>query len=117
ASYLQDMKVGKVTINKQVRAEAPWLTFPYPCLTRGIPKTLKGIRESLFILDPAEMMMTALLFLLLVFCNIAVFAQSTQGPPPDPAPTETTADAPKMPNDQLDSLVAPIALYPDPLLS
>jgi hypothetical protein len=26
-------------------------------------------------------------------------------------------DAPKLPNDQLDSLVAPIALYPDPLLS
>ena len=26
-------------------------------------------------------------------------------------------DAPKIPNDQLDSLVAPIALYPDPLLS
>src|SRR6266403_4544168 len=25
--------------------------------------------------------------------------------------------APKIPNDQLDSLVAPIALYPDPLLS
>src|SRR6267154_2507750 len=25
--------------------------------------------------------------------------------------------APKIPNDQLDSLVAPIALYPDPLMS
>jgi hydroxypyruvate isomerase len=30
------------------------------------------------------------------------------------APAE---EAPKIPNDQLDSLVAPIALYPDPLLS
>jgi hypothetical protein len=30
-----------------------------------------------------------------------------------PAPTA----APKIPNDQLDSLVAPIALYPDPLLA
>src|SRR6266478_1617826 len=33
---------------------------------------------------------------------------------------KTTADtqqAPKIPNDQLDSLVAPIALYPDPLLA
>src|ERR1700740_1626482 len=29
----------------------------------------------------------------------------------------TQADAPKIPNDQLDSLVAPIALYPDPLLA
>ena len=31
-----------------------------------------------------------------------------------PAPQE---EAPKIPNDQLDSLVAPIALYPDPLLA
>src|SRR5256886_972504 len=29
----------------------------------------------------------------------------------------TTEEAPKLPNDQLDSLVAPIALYPDPLLA
>src|SRR3954468_12188355 len=35
------------------------------------------------------------------------------------APTATTTEepAPKIPNDQLDSLVAPIALYPDPLLA
>jgi hypothetical protein len=35
--------------------------------------------------------------------------------PPAVAPTEEAA--PKIPNDQLDSLVAPIALYPDPLLA
>src|SRR5438034_7080127 len=29
----------------------------------------------------------------------------------------TTEEAPKLPNDQLDSLVAPIALYPDPLVA
>jgi len=29
----------------------------------------------------------------------------------------TAGESPKIPNDQLDSLVAPIALYPDPLLS
>jgi Protein of unknown function (DUF3300) len=29
----------------------------------------------------------------------------------------TESEAPKIPNDQLDSLVAPIALYPDPLLA
>ena len=29
----------------------------------------------------------------------------------------TTEEAPKIPNDQLDSLVAPIALYPDALLA
>ena len=31
--------------------------------------------------------------------------------------TPDTEQAPKLPNDQLDSLVAPIALYPDPLLA
>ena len=31
--------------------------------------------------------------------------------------TTTTEEAPKIPNDQLDSLVAPIALYADPLLA
>ena len=33
------------------------------------------------------------------------------------AATNTTPSAAKIPNDQLDSLVAPIALYPDPLLA
>jgi hypothetical protein len=43
--------------------------------------------------------------------------------PPAVAPTQSEAvtppveAAPKIPNDQLDSLVAPIALYPDPLLA
>src|SRR6266700_8039841 len=31
--------------------------------------------------------------------------------------TSDTEQAPKIPNNQLDSLVAPIALYPDPLLA
>ena len=31
--------------------------------------------------------------------------------------SDTTQETPKIPDDQLDSLVAPIALYPDPLLS
>jgi hypothetical protein len=34
-----------------------------------------------------------------------------------PQQADTSAEAAKIPNDQLDSLVAPIALYPDPLLS
>jgi hypothetical protein len=40
-------------------------------------------------------------------------------PTPTPAPAQETQqeEIPKIPNDQLDSLVAPIALYPDPLLS
>ena len=42
--------------------------------------------------------------------SLFVYAQA---PPAEPA----KAEAPKIPNDQLDSLVAPIALYPDPLLA
>jgi hypothetical protein len=37
--------------------------------------------------------------------------------PPPQAATSTTSSAAKIPNDQLDALVAPIALYPDPLLA
>src|SRR3954464_3742924 len=43
-------------------------------------------------------------------------AQQTQAPPPD-APSASQAAAIKIPAEQLDSLVAPIALYPDPLLA
>jgi len=46
-----------------------------------------------------------------------VFAQGNQ-PQSSPIATAPPAEeAPKIPNDQLDSLVSPIALYPDPLLS
>ena len=54
-----------------------------------------------------------LLVAMLASSNFAVFAQ-------EPQPTQEAQDekdTPKIPNDQLDSLVAPIALYPDPLLS
>ena len=49
-------------------------------------------------------------------------AQQTPAPEAsgEEAPTQTALpeeEAPKIPNDQLDSLVAPVALYPDPLLS
>jgi uncharacterized protein DUF3300 len=51
----------------------------------------------------------------LVFGDTLAYAQSVQ-------PTQTPAsspekEAPKIPNDQLDSLVAPIALFPDPMLA
>src|SRR6266480_6247497 len=36
---------------------------------------------------------------------------------PSPLPSQSSAQAPKIPPDQLDSLVAPIALYPAPLLA
>lgn len=44
---------------------------------------------------------------------VSTMLWATQG---QPAPTSGSQDA-KIPNEQLDSLVAPIALYPDPLLS
>ena len=65
---------------------------------------------------PARGMVAMVSGALLIFSDIAVFASSK--PQPTFAPVqETQAAAPKIPNDQLDSLVAPIALYPDPLLS
>jgi hypothetical protein len=50
--------------------------------------------------------------LLLLPGDLVTYAQSS---PEQNAPSEQTA--PTIPNDQLDSLVAPIALYPDPLLA
>jgi hypothetical protein len=47
---------------------------------------------------------------MLAFGNLALFGRQ------DPTAT-AQEDAPKIPNEQLDTLVAPIALYPDPLLS
>ena len=64
--------------------------------------------------------MAVLIGALLVFSELAVFAQDPQptpAPTQEAAPAQEAADAPKIPNDQLDALVAPIALYPDPLLS
>jgi hypothetical protein len=47
-----------------------------------------------------------------------LLAQTEPTPPAmTPAVATTAEEAPKIPNDQLDSLVAPIALYPDPLLA
>ena len=59
-----------------------------------------------------QSLVAVLCVLLLAPGDIAVYAQEAQqqaGPAEQPPP--------KIPNDQLDSLVAPIALYPDPLLS
>src|SRR3984957_3245523 len=50
--------------------------------------------------------------LLLLPGDLVAYAQT---PPQQDAPPEQAAS--KIPNDQLDALVAPIALYPDPLLS
>jgi hypothetical protein len=51
-------------------------------------------------------------------CNFALRAMQ-QTPPATSTTSQTSSSAPdvKLSNDQLDSLVAPIALYPDPLLA
>jgi len=58
-----------------------------------------------------QSLLAVLCMLLLALGDTAVYAQ--------PARQDSAADeaTPKIPSDQLDSLVAPIALYPDPLLS
>ena len=66
--------------------------------------------------------LTAFVFAASLSLTLALLAQQTVPPAP---PQEMTGSAnataqeaaPKIPNDQLDSLVAPIALYPDPLLA
>ena len=55
------------------------------------------------------------LFVALLLPGYPLAAQETQPPGTSPAPP--AEEAPKIPNDQLDSLVSPIALYPDPLLA
>jgi hypothetical protein len=56
-----------------------------------------------------------------VCAALLVQSHLVSAPLPSPQAATTTASsaasAPKIPNDQLDSLVAPIALYPDPLLA
>src|SRR5262245_4727897 len=52
---------------------------------------------------------------LLAWSSPVVLAQ--QAPPAQSQEMTTTEETPKLPSDQLDSLVAPIALFPDPLLA
>jgi hypothetical protein len=59
-----------------------------------------------------QSLLASLCVLLLAPGDAAVYAKQAQQ---QNAPAEQ--GVPKIPNDQLDSLVAPIALYPDPLLS
>jgi hypothetical protein len=79
-------------------------------------KTMKTkLFRSTFKNHPARSLV-AVFIALLVFGDPAVFAQEP-ATAPTTVPAQEAQDAPKIPNDQLDSLVAPIALYPDPLLS
>ena len=52
-----------------------------------------------------------------VVCALLLISGNATPGPAGPTPQQAAEEAPKIPNDQLDSLVAPIALYPDPLLA
>src|SRR5215472_2555988 len=53
-----------------------------------------------------------------IFCIAALASgHALWANPQQPAPTSAENQSAKLPTDQLDSLVAPIALYPDPMLS
>jgi hypothetical protein len=73
--------------------------------------TKKSLRKK-FRMRIGESLVAILCVLALAPGDTAVYAQPTAL---QSAPTDQTA--PTIPADQLDSLVAPIALYPDPLLS
>jgi hypothetical protein len=79
---------------------------------------LKSIRIR-FSHHTARCLMAILCAGLLVPGDCLIGATWMQEPAAAPAATQeaSPAAAPKIPNDQLDSLVAPIALYPDPLLA
>src|SRR5437763_11903601 len=52
--------------------------------------------------------------------SVLLGQQPQTQPPAQPAQSQALTaqeEAPKLPNDQLNSLVAPIALYPDPILA
>jgi hypothetical protein len=59
------------------------------------------------------------LVVVVVVVAVAIAPGNTLGSAsfPQSAPAQSNDQAPKIPPDQLDSLVAPIALYPDPLLA
>jgi len=59
---------------------------------------------------------TAVACICAVSSGDVALAQQAQTPPPN-APSASQAAAVKIPDEQLDSLVSPIALYPDPLLA
>src|ERR1700761_428898 len=64
--------------------------------------------HSIFPLRLFRQVVACLCSFVLVAGNVVAYEEPQSSPP---------AEQSKLPNDQLDALVAPIALYPDPLLS
>ena len=102
--------------HKLLRADAPRKTFPpYPGPALSSAKTMKTkLYRSTLNKRHTRSLVAGLFVVLFDFCNLEVFAQD---PTPTPTPAQEVQDEPKIPNDQLEALVSPIALYPDPLLS
>src|SRR5580693_5321935 len=69
-------------------------------------------RQTKFRSRAAQSLTVVLCVLMLAFGDTASYAS-----PARQQDAQADQEAPKIPNDQLDSLVAPIALYPDPLLA
>lgn len=83
-----------------------------PAETREKTMRPRGTSRSGFAIQLLYGVIAILFIALLSPGNSVALAQQTDQQ--NAAPAE---EAPKIPNDQLDSLVAPIALYPDPLLA
>src|SRR6266446_1928593 len=93
------------------------MSFRCPPPLLGKEKTMRPKASGLGSRSSRTVMIIGCLALLSPGYRVAL-AQGTE--PPNATPTGSAApaeEAPKIPNDQLDSLVAPIALYPDPLLA
>lgn len=76
---------------------------------------MEPAQSRMRILARAVRSVTAIICAVIILpCNVAVYAM--QQKPPANTASSGSQDA-KLSNDQLDSLVAPIALYPDPLLA
>ena len=71
-----------------------------------------------FVIQSSHAILAIACLALLSSGNAVLLAQTEPAAPPAVPQSATPApEAPKIPNDQLDSLVSPIALYPDPLLA
>jgi Protein of unknown function (DUF3300) len=71
-----------------------------------------------FVIQSSHALVAIACLALLSSGNATLLAQTEPATQPAAEQSATPApEAPKIPNDQLDSLVSPIALYPDPLLA
>jgi hypothetical protein len=64
----------------------------------------------------SKILMRTVLFMLILAAASAAFAQAPL-PPPQPPPPSASGAPPSFPPQELDRIVSPVALYPDPLLA